>query len=410
MGKDLKGNELGKGFRQRPSGSYNLRIAIKGEYVNITHDNLDVLRKIYQEKTEYILRRSADLTIIPTLNEWFEFWCKNYKAIQIKPTSYRTIQASFKNIFGNFIGNMPINIIRNIDIQKCVNEYINKGKNASRLHSTLGYLKDCFELAVVNKLLNENPSLFITVPRAKQYDFDIRSKVLTPQEENLFLNTAEESWYYNAFYIMLNTGLRIGELCGLKWEDIDFNNKYINVQRQLICQYYKGKHTHFDTLKSKSSYRKIPFIGNVENILKQQYKMISDRRLKLKKEWRATFLDAEFSDLVFFTTMGSPMKKETFVQAIRVVLKNIRKQYPEFPHIHPHMFRHTFATKCYNAGVPAKVAQVLLGHQNTAITLNIYTHLSSENISNEAAKITSLLNNQKNLKYEQKHYNMTNLF
>ena len=394
MGKDLNGNELGRGFRQRENGLYNARALIKGISINLSNTDLDKLRKDFAIKVESIKESNLISVKNCTLNEWFDLWCKNYKSVQVKNTSLTVIISKYNNIFGDYIGSKMLKDILNIDVQNCINQYIKLGKNAERLRSSLGNLRECFELAKVNKLVDDNPCLLITLPRAKYKDFDIKEKILSAEDEKIFMEYSVGSWYYGVFYTLLNTGLRVSELCGLKWEDVDFNKKCINVKRQLSCQYYKGKHVQFDTPKTQSGYRTIPFIADMENVLKQQYKMISDRKVELQENWRGLKQDKEFSDLVFYSTMGSPLTKETISQAIKSNIKNIKNEYPNFPYIHPHMFRHTFATKCYNAGVEPKAAQLLLGHQSTAITLNIYTHLSVEDLNKETAKITNFMDLQ----------------
>lgn len=230
------------------------------------------------------------------------------------------------------------------DIQNCINEYIKTGKST-------GELKSAFD--------------------------------------NLSLSALANDWYYEMFYTLLNTGIRVSELCGLKWKDINFRNKYIAIERQLVCQYYKGKKLYFDTPKTQSGYRKIPFINNIAEVLHQQYKKISERKLFLGEKWRCD--KDEYSDLVFYSTMGSLLTKDTIERATTAVVNKINKdriEYDKFKKIHPHMFRHSFAVKCYERDIDIKTTQTILGHSSFATTMNIYTHLSDDNIANEIIKLS----------------------
>jgi len=114
----------------------------------------------------------------------------------------------------------------------------------------------------------------------------VMRRFLTREEQNKFLAEVEFNWYKKMFYIMFLTGMRIGEVGGLKWSDVDFENKCININRSLSCQYeYGNKVMLLTTPKTHNSYRKIPFFGEAEEMYKSQKK----NRINLKKNWVIDF-------------------------------------------------------------------------------------------------------------------------
>lgn len=397
MGKNLKGQEIGKGIRQRENGLYDARANINGVDIHLSNKNLATLKKEFNERKQEIKRGNIFINNKYTLNQWFETWFKVYKIVQIKSTSIFTVKSKYNRIFGKYIGDKDIKALTNIEIQNCITQYINAGLNINELRSGFNNLEECLDSAVYNKLIKSNPCNALIIPKNNQheqeseaFEFDDDYKYLTSKEEKLFLNTAINNWYYELFYTLLNTGMRVSEVCGLKWEDINFTNKYIKVQRQLITQYYSGKHICFTVPKTKAGFRKIPFIGNMEQILKNQKIKISERKLYLGEKWRSK--DECYNGLVFYSTMGSPVQKETIQQAIIAITKLINKNdslSEPFKKIHPHTFRHTFAVKCYENNIDAKITQVLLGHSSITVTMNIYTHLSKMRLNNEIKKLNN---------------------
>lgn len=283
-----------------------------------------------------------------------------------------------------------------MDIQNVVNKHIKDNRNTNMIRSSLKNLSECFDIAIANKIIKENPCILITTPKtiSKTKAKNYKLSFLTKEEEKEFLQAAQYKrgklygdWLYEVFYVLFYTGLRVSELCGLKWEDINFQKKYINVERQLICQYYKGKHLYFQPPKTSTGFRKIPFIGDIERILKQQYIKISNRRLQLGDKWGSQ--EDEFADLVFYSLRGTPLTKDTVEKNINYIVNRINKDrmpYDKFKNVHPHMFRHSFASKCYENNIDIKTTQMLLGHSDFATTMNIYTHISEEDFLNQIIK------------------------
>ena len=224
-------------------------------------------------------------------------------------------------------------------------------------------------------MIKVNPCLIVEVP----WTFK-RSKeeiALTQEEQDDFLSEMEDSWYKEMFYFMCLTGVRVGELGGMKWSDIDFKKKVVHVRRSLSCSYYNGeKRMMLVTPKTVNSIREIPFLGEMEEILKSQKKKQNKLKEELGSRWRST---DDLKDLVFTTGMGSPCVR----YVVLAVQEN--REPREIRDFHPHSLRHTFATRCFEKKMEPKVVQRLMGHSSISITLNIYTHVL-DNIMEEEIK------------------------
>ena len=250
----------------------------------------------------------------------------------------------------------------------------------------------CLDFALGNQLIKVNPCLIVEVPWTfKQSKEEI---ALTQEEQDNFLSEMEDSWYKEMFYFMCLTGVRVGELGGMKWSDIDFKKKVVHVRRSLSCSYYNGeKRMMLVTPKTVNSIREIPFLGEMEEILKAQRKKQNKLKEELGSRWRST---DDLKDLVFTTGMGSPCVRYVVEKEIKKALKRMRekegvlavqenREPREIRDFHPHSLRHTFATRCFEKKMEPKVVQRLMGHSSISITLNIYTHVL-DNIMEEEIK------------------------
>lgn len=393
MPKDLKGKELPRGIYQRKDGRYEARALINGVNVQLYGFNLKQLKedfKVAKENAKNGLdKRYANIT----LNEWFNEWFEKYKVPKIKQTSIVPMRTKYRSNFGKLIGDMKITDIRNIDIQRVVNAMKNDGKATSSMREAVGRVRECLEYAKHNHIISENPCFDIVVPwknttRPRRF--------LTVEEQNTFLKHFENSWYKEMFYIMFLTGMRIGEVGGLKWDDVDFDEKCININRSLSCQYHKGEKTMILTSpKTFNSYRKIPFMGEAEEIFLSQ----KNKQDKLKKELGARYRSSgDFSNLVFVTTMGSPVLRHHAEKECKKAVKAINQEENfnsvleqrvpvEFKDVYPHAIRHTFCSRCFEANIKPKVVQMLMGHQHYSTTIDIYTHVTEDNIDHETRKM-----------------------
>ena len=399
MGKNLKGKELGKGIRQRKDGRYEARAVVEGINISIIKSSLKECLEEFKEAKKIASNNMDIKRINITLNEWFEEWFEQYKKPYIKETSIYPLRSKYYNIFGNTLGDKKVTEINNIDIQSVINSMRDNGRAASSMRTALSTIRECLESAKNNRIIQINPCFDIKVYWENKTTL---RRFLSKEEQDLFLNKSKNNgdWYYEMFYIMLHTGMRIGEVGGLKWEDVDFKNKCIHINRSLSCQYEKGKKImRLTTPKTHNSYREIPFMGEVENMFNAQYKKQQTYKENLGDRWRE---EKGFENFVFTSSMGSPVTRYIAEKQINKIVKEINEEemfnavkenrVPTlFEKVYPHALRHTFCSRCFECNMNPKVVQKIMGHQHYSTTIDIYTHVTNEKIEDEISKFNIAL-------------------
>lgn len=403
MGKDLNGKDLGKGITQRKDGLYMARAVVnKKKIPTIYGSNLKELRKkLESAKKEALLDSVSNIVSeCPTLNEWFEVWFEIYKKPVLRGSNPNAYTRSTRNYFLPRIGDKKLNEIRPMHIQICIPELIEEGKGVKSIRDGVRVLRYCLDGAVGNGYILTNPALSINVPG----EDNPRRRVLSLDEQEIFIDfvKANKRWFEELYLILLTTGLRISEAAGLKWSDIDFQSKFIHVNKQLVTYYEDGHKTmKFCPPKTQNSCRCIPFFEETKSILIAQKSKVEEQRRIKKKVWRAS---PEFDDLVFYTSLGSPISRysvstdlDSIVKQINLMAFEESKRTGSLPyyikHINPHAFRHTFATRAFEKGMSPRIVQEIMGHANYGITIS-YTHVIETAKTVEAQKVGSFLDNQ----------------
>ena len=198
------------------------------------------------------------------------------------------------------------------------------------------------------------------------------------------------NWLLIVRFLVL-TGYRFGEMAGLRWSDIDWNQNIIHLQRTLHTHDSGGKEPYFTTPKTKNSIRNTPISQQIKDILLESK--------NLQMQWSREYPQAWESqrpidkDLVFTTRYGSHMKNSSFNDVLRRVIPRVNQNLPEeqqLPQITAHSFRDTFASLCYSSAVPLKEVQELMGHQEESMTL-YYTQVSQKTLNNRVQEFHDTL-------------------
>lgn len=382
--------KLPPNIRQKKNGIYEARKRVNGVDICLSNKDLDTLIEQFEEAKRRAGYDGSSLTGDITLDDWFEKWFTTYKVPYIKESSVVPMKGKYHRTLGMKIGHLPIKNIRNIHIQNALAELKAEGRASSSLRDALGRVRDCLESAKNNQLIPVNPCFDIVVPwENKKKD----RRFLSVDEQNKFLETAkfDREWYYPMFMIMFQTGMRIGEVGGLKWSDVDFQKKKIYIQRSLCCQYESGVKTlKLTSTKTVNSVREIPFLGNVESMLYKQKEMQKQVKKNLGNRWRSDYDDIE--DLVFTTSMGSPVTRYVAEKEVNKVVDayNMQENFQAVKEsrvpvlmaaVHPHAIRRTFCTRCFEADMNPKVVQKLMGHVTYSTTIDIYTDVMKDKMN-----------------------------
>ena len=203
-----------------------------------------------------------------------------------------------------------------------------------------------------------------------------KKEALTIDVQKKFIEYAKGQSYENQFRFILQTGLRTGELVGLKWEDIDFSKKAIRIQRSMEYRYSVGE-WRIGEPKSKAGYRTIPLTDEAIRILTEQ----KEKNKNIKK------IQEEWSDFIFLSRKGEPVKNSAYDAALFKICDKAK-----INRFSMHVLRHTFATRCIEGGMMPKTLQKILGHSNIGITMNLYVHITEDEKQKEIDKVSCVLN------------------
>lgn len=371
MGKSLNGKELGKGISQRKEdGLYIARFTNRFGKRQVISDK--TYNGIQKKLREAIVADEKAINVINsnmTLDEWYDKWINTCKK-NCRNNTKETYAKHYKRI-KNALGWRKLNKLNLVVMQDAINELRtdNERKNSKKI------LVDMLEKAVASDLIPKNVAKQITTEITKEEKKPRR--VLTVKETEIFLAEAESTFYYNLFVVALETGMRIGELSGLQWEDIDYKEKVVHVRHSMTYFSKDGKYQfELHPTKTNKGLRDIPLTSKAIVALRQQH-FIKQMLVNSGKE----SLNG-FENLVFVTKNNRPTTQFLVSECIGGILKRIHKNNPDlvFEKITPHCFRHTFATRWLEAGVPIKTVSAMLGHSQLQLTTDLYMHVTQDSL------------------------------
>lgn len=242
-------------------------------------------------------------------------------------------------------------------------------------------LKPAFKMALHDDCIRKNPFDF-SLSSVMKNDTQSRQALTQEQEEKLLAFVQSDVCYrkhYDEIIILLRTGLRISEFCGLTVKDLDFTNRIINIDHQLIKLSKIGY--VIQPPKSENGIRQIPMSDEVY----QCFKNILKRRRK-----NTSFEVDGYKDFLFINRNGNPNVAVNYEAMFRQIVKKHNSTHEEqLPRITPHVMRHTFCTRLANAGMNPKALQYVMGHSNITITLNLYAHASLETVKAELQRFVA---------------------
>lgn len=365
MGKDLHGKELGEGLAQRSKDQrYTARFTTRyGKRITKYFDRVEdakrwLLNARYADANTNLNVARQDMTV----DKWSKMWLNEVVKNTRRPLTYESYCKVYKNWIGPNIGRLPISEVKPLDCLNILSKMLELGRAKQTINQTRIVMSGLFKSAIENDLIDKNPITSSTKPNFKYEDKE-KIKVLNDDELARFLTVARRYAHYDAYRFVLNTGLRVGELVGLQWKDVDLVNRVIHIRRS--CEYDHGKNVlRTGPPKSKNGYRTIPLTDEAYEILQRQKQHMSQSE--------------EYKDFVFVAKDGTPTTYGAYNE-----LLNLMKRRYKFQRLSIHMLRHTFATHCIKGGMIPKTLQVILGHADISTTMNIYVHVNNEDIAQQ---------------------------
>lgn len=364
-------------------------------------DNGKPKRKTYYGKTRKEVRDKLNEALMKvktktfkepakyTFGEWVDIWLNDYMKNSLRKTTWESYETQVRLHIKPTLGSIKLVKIQPVQIQRLYNEK-REEKSARTVRYIHQVINGALEQAFKERLIDFNPASAVKLPRDSKKEM----KTIDLDSVIRFLDTAKEQteiamerkgsgayFYYTAYTLELNTGLRRGELLALKWQDIDFKKGTIKVCRQLVR--VRGGFEFTET-KTPLSNRVILPAKDVMREL-ERFKLIQTReRIKIGTIYND-------NDLVFCTRDGKPIDPKNFVRNFKSVLKKAGLD----ENLRFHDLRHTYAVLAASDGVDAKTIQENLGHHSPAFTMEVYGHSSNEMKRDASERICNLLKNHR---------------
>lgn len=295
-----------------------------------------------------------------TVGQWMDVWYEYYAKIKVRPSSHKTYEGYIKNHIKPSIGNIPLTKLTTLDLQRLYQKLLTEGRvdrleaknqpkglSSKTVRNINQAISSAMQLAIQQHLISHDPTDGCALPKTEHREM----QTLSADQLTAFLLEAKHSGVFEMYYIELATGLRRGELLGLKWEDIDFTTQTLRVRRQVGR--IKGE-VREAPLKTKNAYRTISLGTDAVGILKQQ----RDKQPS--------------SAYVFPGPTGGPIAPDSVLHMLHRVLDRAG-----LPEIRFHDLRHTFATLALQNGVDVKTVSGMLGHFSAGFTLDTYAHVTT---------------------------------
>ena len=372
--------------RKRKSGEGTVRLRKDGRWegrVVVGYDDKglpktkNVLAKTKGEcvaKLESLKESVAPATAVKVradmpFGEWMTFWYETCCKPAVRPNTRTGYENNIRLYIRPRLGDIPLNKLTTNDIQQFINwmrqdgrseyrESRGEGLSANTIRHCCGLCRRALEKAVTEKLIVRNPAEECKLPPARRMEM----RLLTREELQRLLIQAKDEGYYEVFLLELTTGLRVGELMALQWDDLNFKTGELRIERQV---YRTKEELLIQEPKTKASIRTVILPPPVAEALKEYKKTVSSQWMfpSPKKE-------------------DAPLAPAAASHRLSKILSHAGCKKVRF-----HDLRHVFATNALEHGMDVKTLSTIIGHVSSATTLNVYAHVTDDMQRQAATKI-----------------------
>lgn len=394
--KDSKGVVLREGEYQKKENLYEFRWTDKiGKRRSIYASDLTNLRNKQKEILRNTLDGIDENGLNLTINDVYKKWKKIKRGI--KDNTFRNYVYMYEQYVYSEFGKLKIVQVKRTDVRSFYNNLKEKqGLKVSTIDCIHTVLLQVFDLALEEDYMRYNPATKALKELRMSCSNADKRKALTIQEQKVFEEYLATSTKYKRwlpiYTVMLYTGMRVGEVTALNWNDIDVEKGVITVSKTLV--YYskgKGKGNKYavNTPKTKAGVRKIPMLEKVKEAFLLEKELQEAFEIKCKDS-----IDG-YSDFIFLNRFGEVHNYGTLNKALARIIRDLNfevldnakdsEEVITVPKISNHIFRHTFSTRMFEAGVNIKIMQSILGHSDIGTTMDVYTDVTNDYLS-EAVK------------------------
>lgn len=389
--RDNSGSLLKVGELQRKNGLY--QFAWYDEYGKKRYLYAGTLSEL-REKEAMVNRDKADgikaSGRYTTVNDYFERWCELKRGI--KNNTFENYKYMYNNFAKAILGDRKLPDIKKSDIKKFYNYLMDdRCLKVATLDNVQNVLHQIFAMAVDDDLIRHNPTdnALSEFKRSRNLTAT-KKKGLTKAEQDLLLSYVKNNQTYKHWYpiiaVLIGTGLRIGELVGLRWRDVNFESGFIDVNHTIYYYQHRdpdnrrGCYFEVHTTKTEAGERKVPMFDFVKEafMMEKEYQQLNGIECKFSCDG--------YTDFIFLNKDGNVHKASTLNKAFQRIIRDCNdEQFRKnsnpsvlLPHFSCHSFRHTFTTRMVEASVDVKALQETLGHKDISTTMNIYADATEE--------------------------------
>ena len=383
-----KGNNEGS-IRRRPNGTW------EGHYTDgVNEEGKQIQRSVYGKTKKEVAdklhtifyQKQQGVYVTPTkvlVKDWLIEWLHNYAHIMVRPSTYISYEGYIYNHIIPMIGHLPIQKLTPPIVQNFYNDRFLNGRtdgkgglSSKTLRNMHNMFHQAMEQAKINGLIMQNPTDNAIIPKSQKKEM----RVLSVQEQLQLLNVIHLHRLGFAIKFDLATGLRIGELCALKWTDLNYQKKTVKISRTL--QRIKTNQLEREELdgsenmtmvvegdvKTSSGFREIPIPDKIWMELMQHQQL-------QQQEYMTYGIPILADGYIFAMPFGTCVEPSTMRDALNYLLAAAGIEHANF-----HSLRHTFATRAIEAGMPVKTLSDILSHSQVQITMDLYCHSSIDHM------------------------------
>lgn len=320
-----------------------------------------------------------------TVEAWLLFWFDNFYRRSVKASTASTAKSNLDKLIAT-LGKIKLQKLSTVDIQRFVTKELDEGRRASTIKRYLTVLTLALDQARELNKINSNPVEHVKLPKEEKKEIPF----LTREEQTVFFAACPSSTNGRALRLLLATGLRVSELCGLQWQDIKEDGLHIKRLNMTIKDLQEDGYINVtSTPKTAAGKRIVPLTPTLRSLLEEQRQIQLRERLKAGSAWAST--DAgRGSAYIFANKVGKPSDRHNLNRAFAAILDKA-----ELPRRGVHALRHTFATNWVQQNPDIAALSKILGHTDTAFTYKTYCHADQRSMNQGMAAMEALLQSMK---------------